>query len=264
MKFDIEYAVFCHKGKIRTVNQDNFWCKGIFLDSENAGLPVPLTGITDTAQSPIFAVFDGMGGEEKGEIAAYTAARCFDSFSRKKTKKNVSQFLVNSCLGMNKAICDYAEEKNIQRMGTTTAILQFGRREIYICNVGDSRIYQYSKKKLTQISCDHNMETIVGRKPSLTQNLGIPQSEFIIEPYISKGVYVHEDIYLICSDGLTDMLMEEEIVGIMNDYGENTQQCGESLLQKALENGGHDNITLILCRINKPRKFLGFGKKRVI
>ena len=252
MSYCIEYAVLCDKGAVRTKNQDNFWCMSEFLQSENDGLTEPVVGVTDSKNFPAFAVFDGMGGEQRGEVAAYVAASSFDTAYKESIKSDVRRFLLGACIDMNKAICMYAEEHHLRSSGATAAILMFGKRDIYICNIGDSRIYQFSDNNLVQISRDHSAPNITDRKPPLTQNLGIPETEFVIAPYVARGDYKNRDKYLICSDGLTDMVSEEEISKAINENGSITKSA-ESLLQKALDAGGNDNITIILCEIRRQR-----------
>lgn len=91
-----------------------------------------------------------------------------------------------------------------------------------------------------------------GRKPPLSQNLGIRPSELIIDPYAAGFEYHDGDVFLICSDGLTDMVSQDEIAAILRetDY----EESANSLLKKAPENGGKDNITIILCKVCKACK----------
>jgi len=223
---------------------------GEFLKSENDGVADPITGTADTKRIPAFAVFDGMGGEQQGEVAAYIAANTFDVGYKESPKRDVKQFLLDACANMNNAICVHIKEQHLRSSGATAAILMFGKRDIYVCNIGDSRIYQFSDDTLTQISHDHSETGMIDRKPPLTQHLGIPETEFVIAPYVAKGLYEKGDKYLICSDGLTDMVSEAEIAKTMTENS-SIEQGAEVLLQKALEAGGHDNITLILCEIRR-------------
>jgi protein phosphatase len=78
--------------------------------------------------------------------------------------------------------------------------------------------------------------------------LGIPETEFVIEPYITKASFKSGEKYLICSDGLTDMVSEDKISNIMAEVN-NLTDCADALLNEALEAGGNDNITLILCEL---------------
>ena len=254
MKYNIEYAALCHKGKVRAKNQDNLWCNGVFLNSKNEGLPEMVAGMVRALDLPAFAVFDGMGGEQQGEMAAYIAASGFDRAYVEGQKGNPGQFLSDTCAGMNSGICQYAKENRIRQMGTTAAILMFPEKDVFVCNIGDSRVYQYSGKKLAQISRDHSETGVTGRKPPLTQNLGIPEDEFLIEPYMAKGSYRAGDRYLICSDGLTDMLTDHEIYYIISTQ-KSVANAVRVFVNMALEKGGVDNITVILCEVQKQRLF---------
>ena len=133
----------------------------------------------------------------------------------------------------------------------------FLQRTRYLCNIGDSKAFHFDGEKLEQISVDHCAATFYGEKPPLSQNLGIPPAEMMIEPHYARGYYHAGDIYLLCSDGLTDMVSIEEIAKILTETaaGGNTDvsNAAEKLLQKALDNGGRDNITIILCRVKKRK-----------
>jgi len=261
MGYDIEYAAICSKGKVRDKNQDNLWCMGAFLDSANNGLIKPISSMANAKSLPAFAVFDGMGGEQHGEMAAHIAADAFNTAYNNSPKKDIESFLLETCMKMNGEICQYAETNNIRSTGTTAAIVMFGKNDIYICNVGDSRVYQHTDKHLTQISRDHCAHGVVNRKAPLTQNLGIPVTEFLIEPYLARGFYEDGDKYLICSDGLTDLVSEPDIAAIIEKNSDVTE-CAKALIQKALDMGGSDNITVILCDIH--RRSLLFNKNRII
>ena len=254
MGFFITYTVLCSKGNVRAKNQDNFWCMGKFLNCENDGLAEPIIGMIETKDLPAFAVFDGMGGEQHGEVAAHIAARSFDSAYKACPKNDTKKFLLGACAKMNEAICTLAEEMHIRSTGTTAAILMFGKKEVFICNIGDTRIYQFSTGKLTQITLDHCDSSVMGRKPPLSQNLGIPETEFVITPYLAKGVYGNKDRYLICSDGLTDMVSDKEI-GEVILKNSSVSKSAEELLQRALNSGGNDNITVVVCEIRKHNRF---------
>lgn len=250
---NIEYALLCHTGNVREKNQDNFWCDNVYLESENDGLSECLYAVKRTKSTSALCVFDGMGGESHGEMAAYIAAKSFDELIAGKSICSPHSFLAESCLEMNSKICDYQNMYNIKRMGTTAAILMYGHDGVYICNVGDSRIYKYRAGSLVQLSHDHVHSVVYeGKKAPLTQCLGIPESEFIIEPYVNKVKHRNKDRYLLCSDGLTDMVSDEDIFGVFNQ-GMSIQKTAEALMEMALNNGGIDNITVIVCQLRKSR-----------
>ena len=252
MSHKIKYAALCHKGKIRDKNQDNLWCSGVFLEKENKGLPKMLSGVIEKKAYPAFAVFDGLGGEQQGEVAAYLAAKKFDERIRDKSPEEDSglkTFLLDTCFELNQSICDYAKEQQIKNIGTTAALLMFGSEEVVICNLGDSRVYRFSKGTLEQISIDHIVTYVESKKPPLAQHLGIPKSEFIIEPFITEEKYNHESRYLICSDGLSDMLTDDEIGKILADG--KISAVAKKLMNNALKKGGKDNITVIVCEATR-------------
>ena len=245
MSFKIEYACVSAVGKCRSINQDNFICIDKYLESENEGSNGMICGKTDIKQRILFGVFDGLGGELCGEMAAYIASKNAKQYDwyRNTPVNNLRLF----CEQANSAICHYAEENGISAMGTTAAMLLFDRKAVYLCNIGDSKIFQYSDNRLEQISVDHIGVAVFGQKPPLTQNLGIPSHEMVIDPFTATGYYNSDDQFLICSDGLTDMVSNEDIAKTMeiNNPAEEVNQ----LLNIALDNGGKDNITIISIRV---------------
>lgn len=251
MKYRIHYSCCSHVGKCRSMNQDNFVCDGKYLDFSDEQMIFPLNGTLAHDHPSIIGVFDGLGGEECGEIASLITAKCAAETS---IGKKPLDSLLEFCKNANEKICAYAEENDISAMGTTAALLAFSRTEIALCNIGDSKIFRFTGKKLEQISTDHYAVAAYGLKPPLSQNLGIPPSEMIIEPYVARERYNDGDSYLLCSDGLTDMVTVEAITQILIET--EFDKCVSKLQELALENGGRDNITIILCRIERERQTL--------
>jgi len=246
---DLELEIMCTSviGNIRTNNEDNFYFDGDYLPMINNGTEKKLIKRFKTNQSHCFVVFDGMGGESYGEKAAYLATICFNKDFKNKKELKPKDFLIESCYEMNDVICK--EQKNDKcSMGTTMAGLYFIHDNVYVCNLGDSKIYKFSNNKLKQLSVSHVVPVITSNpkiKPALTQNLGIPEEEMKIEPYIDQINCNHGDIYLICSDGLTDMISDEEISDILSMNISISVKL-ENMKELALKHGGRDNITIIL------------------
>lgn len=251
MQYNISYWCICHIGNVRNINQDNFICDGQYMEINDEQIDFPLSGIKSSRDFSLFGIFDGMGGEECGEIASYIASQnAFDIKIGKDAIADLSRF----CHKTNDDICDYAALNDVSAMGTTAAILVFTDREVVLCNIGDSKIFRLCDGKLEQISKDHVAVSVFGMRPSLSQNLGIPPNELVIEPYLARGAYNDGDIYLICSDGLTDMVSTNEITKML--ISKPIEEVAILLLDKALANGGKDNITIILCKIERqPRCF---------
>ena len=256
MRYSIRYSCVSHIGKIRRINQDNFICAGRYMEPNDGDLKFPLRGTVSPKDACVFGIFDGMGGEERGEVASYIAAK--DAAALEIGKDAVAA-LSQFCQRANADICDYAGENEISSMGTTAAMLAFADSGITLCNIGDSRIFRFCGGVLEQISKDHVSVAAFGMKPPLSQNLGIPPTELIIEPYLAQGAYNDGDVYLICSDGLTDLVTTEEITGILSSKP--VEDACTELLEKALAHGGRDNVTVILCGIERESGWL-FKRKR--
>ena len=248
MGYRVYYSCISHIGKLRSINQDNLFCDGKYFRPDDAASIVPLSGSLPCSQPFLIGVFDGMGGEERGELASWIAAKCAaETAVSTQPLDDLKQY----CKIANAQICDYAAENGISAMGTTAAILAFTGKEITLCNIGDTKIFRFASQKLEQISVDHYAFAAHGRKPPLSQNLGIPASELVIDPYFAKGPCHNGDVYLICSDGLTDMVSEEAIAQLLCETA--FDAAAEKLLATALQNGGKDNVTVILCRIVKEK-----------
>ena len=228
------------------------------MKAEHDHTVFPLAGSVSADTSPIFGIFDGMGGEEHGEIASYIAA---ESASRLSVGEDAPSDLHEYCMDANEEICRYADTHGIFSMGTTAAMLVFAKKDIVLCNIGDSKIFYFSDGKLEQISQDHVGIAVCGKKPPLSQNLGIPPTEMVIEPYISRGKYNSGDIFLISSDGLTDMVSLEQIRETLKEAP--FEKSAGKLLEKALQNGGKDNISIIVCKIDRePCRIAKIFRKR--
>lgn len=248
MNYKIQYSCCSHKGRVRRINQDNYICNGEYYEMTKDSSPILLKGCVSSEESPVFGVFDGLGGEECGEIASLIAAKCGTEIILGKDPVGA---LLDFCEEGNARICDYAQENQVSAMGTTAAMLAFSEDAIALCNIGDSKVFRLTDNKIEQLSQDHYGVGAYNRKPPLSQCLGIPPAEIIIEPYVAKEHCRNGDIYLICSDGLTDMVTTEEILGIIQNSP--FKMSVESLISKALEHGGKDNITVILCRLEEEK-----------
>lgn len=249
----IEYFYTSSTGRCRKTNQDNFFCNGDRMRYDSQGTGGIRSGKTSSEEGPVFCVFDGMGGEEWGEMAAYLAAK---EMEKTTFSQGMEKGFYDFCFSANRRICEKTREQGISSMGTTAAMMRFTAAESGLCNIGDSKIFLLSDGALVQLSYDHVGIAVFGKKPPLTQNLGIPEEEMRIEPYVAIGDHRSGDIYLLCSDGLTDMVSLDRIQRILEDNP--GKQAAQRLLDEALENGGRDNITFILLYVcdNKRKGFL--------
>jgi protein phosphatase len=199
-------------------------------------------------------VADGMGGHNGGEHASQLACELFDDFV-----VNLSanlpiaelETLLKAWAEKTHALivaksCEGAEYEG---MGTTFCGLLFYEKIILALNVGDSRLYRFRNEILKQISKDHTMRELYNN-PTLPSNqiynsLGAGDSAFMDVTDISENV-LPDDIFLVCSDGIVDMMTDEEIENSLTD-----EFSAEKLVEKARQNGGKDNISVILLRIKE-------------
>lgn len=252
MKLIIEAACGCNTGKVRKNNEDNIYFDGKCLEQEHNGLKYPACMEGTIRDGLSFAVFDGMGGENFGEMASYTAARQMQLTERSLADFFIPErkYLERVISQLNSAVVNAQKEMCTDRMGSTMVSLYFSGRYVYVCNLGDSRAYRLRDKEFLQLSEDH-IEKLPGRehrKAPLTQYLGFNDEEIQLEPYIAKGEIKKGDVYLLCSDGLTDMLTNFEISDILIK-NEEAEACVQQLIQSALDHGGRDNITVIVCKV---------------
>lgn len=264
MKYDV--AAKSAVGCIRRNNEDNLILDGEILPLEHKDFALISRSITSEGIK-LLGVFDGVGGCSDGEKASYIAAVTAKEAVKHMTD-NISheEFLHSLCMEMNDEVCKEADGSG---MGTTCALLCLNGRKYTACNVGDSPIFLVRDGRMRQISVDHNQkatyEKIMGKqarpnqKFKLTQCIGISSQEMLIEPFITSGNLRANDVFLICSDGLTDMMNPNKICGILNS-GLSVECMVEKLSGLAINAGGRDNITIICVKIQKNGIYL----KRIV
>lgn len=255
----LELSAACgsDQGKRRKNNEDNLYFEAFYMPSDNHGTEGILEKEYSVREDRFFCVFDGMGGGDFGEVASYTAAKTTKDFLAVEQNINpcdITPSLTRMCNEINQAVYQAGANLGSDQTGSTLVGLYFHEGQAWICNLGDSRGYLLRDGKLLQISVDHTDAAfmaengITGRKPYLTQYLGIDPEEMMIEPHI-RSYYLQEgDTFLLCSDGVTDMVEEQEICRILAE-SEVPGDGVDELIQAALDGGGKDNITAIVIRV---------------
>lgn len=253
--FDIEAACGCFIGNNRENNEDNFYFSKKHLPEKNKGLKNPLKCRINTNEPVLFAVFDGMGGEAYGEKASFLVSEVFSDEFKKNEELAISgkEFISVACQEANKKINCILKENNVSSMGTTVAALYLFQNEVVAGNIGDSKIFRIREDKMMQISEDHTDEKIlksmgIQKKPVLLQYIGIPDTEMAIEPYISKGDLVSGDMYILCSDGVTDVLNVDRIFELATSFNSADEVVRQILAQVDIDDGA-DNATVIVVKI---------------
>lgn len=249
MKYDV--AAKSVVGRIRRNNEDNLIVDGEILTLEHRDSHA-ITKTVSSESVRMVGVFDGMGGHFDGEKASYIAALTAKQYGERKIGAlRREEGLHSLCMEMNDEVCKEADGSS---MGTTCALLSLYKDRYIVCNVGDSPVFLVRNGEMKQISLDHNQravfERVTGKKlPAnqkfeLTQCIGIPKEEMIIEPYIASGSVRAGDCFLLCSDGVTDMVTFEEIKNIIC-RSKTPDAVISELIAKAMEAGGRDNTTAV-------------------
>jgi serine/threonine protein phosphatase PrpC len=249
MRYEINYAGFCIQGLVRKNNEDNIWCRDHCLEMIHIDEEKNLNGSISSDSGAAFAVFDGMGGEECGEMASYIAAKEFGTFSKQKDcdSPNCEKEL---CRQMNKKILDYADNNRIRNMGSTVVGIRFGKSGISGFNLGDSRCYLYSGGELKLLSTDHVVSSPFSGRTALTQCLGISEKEFILEPDSFQAGYEDGSIFILCSDGVSKTLGNEKIKKILKNKG-SVNDKKIKIKDSLLKRGAPDNATALLFEVRK-------------
>lgn len=248
-------AVVSDKGKLREKNEDNFCLNGKVIDNVNTFQSFSFNRILFGKKTMFAGVFDGMGGISAGEVASSIAALTAAELSDVKNDLP-DNLLEDICCISNKKMCNEMIKRKA-RIGSTAAMLLVSKDNYYLCNIGDSPIFLLRDGVFKKISIDHNEKEVYERihgaeapqkKYKLTQHLGIFESEMIIEPFHKTDSLHIGDCFLICSDGLTDMVNEIEIAEILKN-DKSAEETASELVGVALDNGGKDNITVLVINV---------------
>lgn len=254
-------AAITNGGLVREKNQDNYYLNGVYKDDLQRFDEIA----TDLEPRKFFlcAVFDGMGGEANGEWASLTAAHILSEYQDCDFSGKADEYISKA----NAAICQGIVDNNGLRTGSTLAILYIKDGKGYVFNIGDSRVYRIRKEQIETLSYDHTEAMRLVRlgllpkeqmnshpgKHRLTQHLGIFEDEMQLEVHKSKKFSVKEDdVFVLCSDGLTDMLTDEEILQTVCET-DGELDIAKALIKKALDNGGSDNVTVVVVKAGNSR-----------
>jgi serine/threonine protein phosphatase PrpC len=231
-----EQAYRSDTGRQRTANEDSYF-----------------------AASDIFAVADGMGGAQAGEVASRIAVESFEPAVRS-DEQSPESFLREIVEGANRRIHTHAQKDSEHSgMGTTLTSALVEGNEVSIAHVGDSRAYVYRDGKLRLLTSDHSLVEELRRQGRLTdeQAADHPQRSIITralgpEPEVLVDTLTFSarpgDVFLLCSDGLTTMVKDDRIAEILTAAPDLDQAAGE-LVDAANAAGGRDNITVVAFRV---------------
>lgn len=280
----IKYRVIAisETGAVRDNNEDNLYLNGEWRHGSEVNVPY-WHYLEKTTDASLFVVCDGMGGESYGEEASLIAVSGLSAIEDRLIRSSKEDFatLIQSYLLMvNNEICERVRSHHGLRMGTTFASLFIRKNKARCINLGDSRIYLYRDRDLKQLTVDQTQaqkladlglisQAEVKMHPEhnrLVQHLGIFPNEYNLEPALSPEIELQVgDSFLLCSDGLTDMLSDEAIAKVL-EQSKDIKLAAEDLVQKSILAGGKDNITVILIQVDafNDERLTKTGKLQVI
>lgn len=236
----MEVAAKSDKGRVRPDNEDSLLIK---------------------PEQGLFIVCDGMGGHNAGEVASQLAVQCIERSMAEVGSKHGVEALNTAIRRANEMVWQQGQDNPEWReMGTTVTAAFINKNRLLVANVGDSCLYLIRAGAIAKITHDHTLAQEMVKdgllKPDevkqsgynhiLTRALGVHPSLDIdnFEETLKNG-----DIILICSDGLSDMLFDDEILNVLLEHENNLDDAAKALLDKALVGGGYDNISLILLKV---------------
>jgi len=230
--------------------------------------------VASDAAHGLVVLADGMGGYNAGEVASGMATTVIvtemqqvlaglksHQLDDKTTPEAASELVREQVLKANNSIYQAAQSQpQYAGMGTTLIVCLFFDNRVLVAHLGDSRVYMMREGKFSQVTRDHSLlqEQIdsgliteeqaknAQHKNLVTRALGIDPT---VDPEIHEYPTKAGDIYLLCSDGLCDMVEDEDIGLTLQALGGNLKLCAQQLVQMANDNGGRDNVSVILVRV---------------
>lgn len=233
------------RGRVRQHNEDN---GGIFLSSEGICLAI---------------VADGMGGHRAGDVASTMTIdllkKSWNESNQIQTANEAEEWLRNQINKVNEILFQHAEENSeCQGMGTTVVAAICTEKFATIANIGDSRCYLYNESGFKQVTEDHSLVNELVRTGQITKQdaenhprknvlLRALGTELQVEMDISTIIFEEGDMLLLCSDGLSNKVSEEEMVELIKNE-QPLEEKAASFIDVANHYGGEDNITLVLVQ----------------
>ncbi len=249
----LEIATHSDPGMVRSHNEDS---------------------IAADAAKGLVVLADGMGGYNAGEVASGMATTVLVTELQHlleersphdidaETGLPLAQRLLREQIAKTNASIYQASQSQPQYagMGTTLVVALFYDNRMTVAHIGDSRLYRLRGEEFKQITRDHSLlqeqidsGMITPEQAKMSQNKNLVTRALGIDPTVDPEIHDYEtepgDIYLLCSDGLCDMVSDEDMGMVLQTLSSNLKLCAEHLVQMANDNGGRDNVSVILVRI---------------
>jgi serine/threonine protein phosphatase PrpC len=272
----VEFGGLSHTGKVRTINEDHYMITRLGRDQETLLTNLPKGDVPEHFQESGYGmvVADGMGGAARGEeasrLAISTLAHLSLQFGRWNLRINdeiaheVTERAERFYQRIGQAVIDEARtDPSKTGMGTTLTGAFSAGNDLFVCSVGDSRVYLFRHGRLLQLTRDQTYSQLLADLGQIPQHeVSTHHLRHILTDAIGVGAgkvnvtvrhlpLLNEDVLLLCTDGLTEMVDEEEIAGVLM-RGQSAQDACQTLVDVALEHGGIDNVTVLLAKYEIP------------
>ena len=247
----MRYAAKTHVGLVRQLNEDSYAL------------------VTDLAQFGVAILADGMGGHLAGEVASSLAIQAVVTHMKESSddEANPRERLTGAIRRANDTVFQRANSsEELNGMGTTLISALFDEKQIYLGHIGDSRAYLYEAQagELRQLTEDHTLVNELFKNGLITdaEKAHHPQRNIVtrgvgtdshVEADLLQLEWADGDILLICSDGLTDMVVQPAKLQEVLQSAETLETKADALVQQALDAGGHDNITVVMVQNESER-----------
>lgn len=242
-------------GEFRDTNEDNFYFNGQYMDSDVAEYLEnnPIGEILHAPEADVagqwVAVFDGIGGLPCGEMASYIAAMTLAQAEcpwRSKEEDDYEARMWSIAKAMETNLIKWKKMQKVKQMGTTMAALKFSRNYIFGMSLGDSRIYRLQEGELQQLSTDHTYRHPGHMRSALIGYIGTEYADDFKKMDFYKLEYQKGDKYLLCTDGVTDMVKDEVLEEILKMP---LAEAREKMVDEVNRMGAEDNATFIIAEI---------------
>ena len=235
-------------GRVRSQNEDMILVDNQFIRDDTYKTQI----ILGREDRMMIAVADGMGGHNRGDIASNDTLRNLHYFFYDiPSCLNISKFN-EAMAGWLESINNYIASKGradeqYKGMGTTLVCLAYYNNEFYSLNCGDSRLYRFRDHQLAQLTTDHSLSNLEGdekRSNIITNCIGGGINSSFIDMVTMTNEIMPKDVYLLCTDGLTDMLSDKAISELLEGKADANTLCSA-----AIEAGGIDNVSCCVITI---------------
>ncbi|MFC8919050.1 PP2C family protein-serine/threonine phosphatase [Streptomyces sp. NPDC047821] len=236
-----------HPGLLRDHNEDSLVVGPWTLCGTETENPQSLMFALGTPL--VVAVADGLGGQPAGEVASSLVVRRLAALGPSLADEAAVRAALDTC---NREVYSAAEGRpELTTMGTTIAGAVVLEESLLTFNVGDSKVYEAAPGRLRQVSVDDSPPPAPGRRTTsaVTQTLGGGYAFSTVTPHVAVSPLATGDRFLVCSDGLTDPVPDDELEVLLRDHGDG--RAVFELWKAAMDAGGPDNITLALIRIGE-------------